>query len=145
MKFNSAMLQARFEEAKSALENFNPTQDLITDDIKELETFLKTASINHSISYSFKSTALPAHHEELLMWNHITKQIIYIHNAYGISCVSDMLRYYPRVNYNDKETLTEKPLLEMPYEVRKRLWEDNKLASFLSYIVERIHLKEHLS
>lgn len=143
MKFNSKALQASFDEAQSILERIKP-QDAVSEDIKELETFLKTLRLKESFTYNLKLNHTPAHEEELLVWNHKIERLLYIKNIYAVSCLSHDKGYYQHINYNDKEILIEVPLIDAPRELKKHIAEEDKLALFLSFLTQKLnhHRKE---
>jgi hypothetical protein len=145
MKFYSETLQASFNDAKPILESLSSIKDAIYEDIKELEAFLQTIHLNESFHFNLKAQSPLSRNEELLVWNHVSKRIIYIENRYGISCVShDKGYYYPRINFDDKQTLIEKPLIDTDFEIRKRVWQEGKLALFLSFITQRLNINESI-
>ena len=139
MKFHSKNLQSSFEHAKPILESLNSIEDAISEDIYELESYLKTIHLKESFSFHLQLPDTPAYQEELLVWNHYKQRIVYIKNSYSASCITHDKGYYPLINYNDKENLIEQPLIDAPFALKKLLWETDKLALFLSFLSQKLN------
>jgi hypothetical protein len=138
MKFNSKTLQASFEQAKPILEYFKH-QDAVSEDIHELELFLTNLHLKESFIFNLQFAHTATHEEELLIWAPRRQRLLYVKNRYNVTCLSHDKGYYQHINYNDKETLMEIPLLEAAAEIKKQIAEKDKLALFLSLFAQKIH------
>jgi hypothetical protein len=142
MKFNSKKLQAIFEKAQPILENLKP-QDALNEDIHELEVFLKTLHLKDSFVFNLRFANTPAYQEELLVWNHKIHALIYSKNSYKVSCLAHDKGYYQHINYNDKEIIMEVPLREAPFDIKKHIANEDKLALFLSMLTQTVNNQEN--
>lgn len=136
MKFNCKTLQNSFELAQPILERLKPL-DALSEDIQKLEHVLGSVHLQESFVFNLNFIHTPRYEEELLIWQYKQQRIIYIKNRYKVTCLSHVKGYYQHINYNDKETLLEMPLMEAPAEVKKHLAEQDKLALFLSLLTEQ--------
>lgn len=137
MKFNSKALQESFEQAKPILEGLKP-QDPISEDIQELEQFLQTMHLKESFTFNLKNPQIPAHHEELLIWNHHRQQLMYNKNSYKVTCLSHEKGYSKYIDYNNKEILLESQLIDAPASVKHYIAKEDKLALFLSCLTHKL-------
>jgi hypothetical protein len=142
MKFNSKSLQDSFEQAKPILEGLKP-QDPVSEDIHELELLLKTLHLKESFIFNLKFIHTLAHQEELLIWNHISQRLIYTKNTYKVTCLSHDKGYSQHINYNDKETLIEIPLIDASVEIKRHIAKEDKLALFLSLLTQNFNQTQH--
>lgn len=138
MKFNSKTLQASFEQAKPILEYFKP-KDAVSEDIHELELFLKNLHLKESFIFNLQFAHTVAHEEELLIWDHKIQRLLYVKNSYGVTCLSHDKGYYQHINYNDKEIVIEIPLVDAPADLKKHIAEKDKLALFLSLFAQKLN------
>lgn len=138
MKFHSKTLQATFEQAKPILERNTLIHDVICEDIQKLELFLKNILLNKAFSFNLHLPNTPAHQEELLVWEPEQQKILYIKNSYRASCIADAKGYSPRINYQEKENITEQALVDTDLSIKKQIWEHDKLALFLSLLTQKL-------
>jgi hypothetical protein len=138
MKFNSKSLQQSFEQAKPILDGLKP-MDPVSEDIHELERFLKTLHLKESFIFNLNFTNTPAYQEELLIWDNKSQRLIYTKNIYKVTCLSHEKGYYQHINYDDKETLIDTPLIDAPTEIKKQITEEDKLALFLSLLTQKFN------
>lgn len=143
MKFNSRTLQASFEQAQPILERFKPL-DALSEDVHELELFLKKLHLNESFIFNLNFSFTAAHEEELLVWDHNRQSLLYVKNQYAVTCLSHVKGYYQHINYNDKEVLIEIPLLEAANEIKKHIAKEEKLAHFLSLFARKLNNQPEL-
>lgn len=141
MKFHSQTLQSSFDEAKPILERLSSNDAAIAADILLLETYLKSVNFKESITYKIKSKDTLAHQEELLVWDHYQQKIFYIKNAFKALFVTTDKGYARKINYHDKETLVTEALTEASTALKKALWTNGVLASFLSFLTLKARAK----
>lgn len=137
MKFNSQTLQASFEALNPILESDEFIEKNVIEDIINLELFLKAYPIKESFFFNLRFKHTPAYQEELLVWDKRAQQIMYVKNTYTAACAAHEKGYYQYVNYNEKEVLIETPLLNADSALKKQIWDENKLAVFLTVLSKR--------
>lgn len=156
MKFSSVELQTAFDNSKSILENITLIKDTISEEIKFLEKFLKTQAIDDDFTYTITSPFNPISlnivydgehnnvctNEELLIWDSEKKRIIYQHNQYlPIDCINDGRVFF---SYETLSSLINRPLIETPFEIRKKVYERH-LSPYLLEITNKYRLAQQNS
>lgn len=132
MKFNSKTLQASFDAANPILETNEFVEEIANEDIIQLESYLKACPTKETFVFNLKFRDTPAYQEELLVWDKRKQQIVYVKNTYTAACRSHEKGYYQYINYNEKEVLTEIPLLRADLSLKRQIWVEDKLALFLT-------------
>jgi len=138
MKFNSATLQSSFEQSKPILDNIHQIKDSVSEDIKQLETYLRSLDLNETIVYRLAEHIFTHLADELLVWDHNKKRIVYIEDRYK---VNDDCHYHT-ADISSRETIVERPLIETPFDIRKRIYEEDHLSKFILFISKKYDLKK---
>ncbi|MBM4222332.1 MAG: hypothetical protein FJ161_00795 [Gammaproteobacteria bacterium] len=151
MKFNSETLQKSFEQSKMVLENIHNIKDLISEDIKKLEAYIKSLNLNETIDYIFSTSyiyigpnGIPSS-EKLIVWDHNKKRLLYVENQYEASswdvyCIEAYIDGDIGDEDNNKTTIIEKPLIETSFVTRKEVYESGELAKFLLFVKQRYEI-----
>ena len=154
MKFSSSHLQSCFDAAKPILDNIDKTKNMISEDIRELEAYLKSISINESIDYiATNPSSLNAFRpngvnhngiafEEILRWDHKVKRLIYLRNEYQASL--DNFDNPPvEIDWSSVKKSVEKPLIEAPFEIRKYMYINEHLGKFITEVSNNFCLSDN--
>lgn len=147
MKFSSVELQNAFEKAKPVLESIVKTKNIVSEEIKLLETFLQSQSITDFFSIQITNPYYPINltlglndelvsNEERLIWDAEKKRIIYQHNQYKSESVEDGTVLF---DSETKKNLLCKPLIETSFDIRKKVYE-KYLSVFLLEITAKYEL-----
>lgn len=156
MKFNSPKLQECFDSVKPILDKIPEIQNSISSDIQELEKYLKSIDINETISYlasdpaqtcnviceyfsSATGTGKGIAIEEVLVWDHIKKRLMYVKDEYEADVDIDDEPMSVKLNVSTAKNITNKPLIETSFDIRKKMHEHH-LNSFLSVIANKFKI-----
>lgn len=144
MKFNSQKLQQCFDLAKPVLDSINETKNQVSNDIKNLEKYLISLNISESFNIIVTSSAcyeesfendLQTDLEELLLWSGDVQRLIFrkVYSYYDI--IRCETGYPERLAFKFTQE-EDKPLIEMPFYVRKKIAEEDHLVKLLSIITK---------
>ncbi|HAT9283371.1 TPA: hypothetical protein JBC15_12625 [Legionella pneumophila subsp. pneumophila] len=157
MNFSSNEIQLAFEKAKPVIENITHIKNTISEEIKFIEKFFQSHAISENHTLQIRDPSLPCNvtkgadeglvaNEELLIWDAEKKRIIFQHNQY---IFDDYICYesagtYVEYDVEGKNIISSRPLIEMPFDVRKKVYEFH-LSKFLLDISSRYKLNEKSS
>ncbi|QBR83834.1 hypothetical protein E3983_05415 [Legionella israelensis] len=129
--FNSQKLQSAFEASKNTLENINKIKNNISNDIKTFESHLKSLHINENFIYKISGSNMTLE-EIFLLWDDEKQRLIYKETRFLLEDYEDhdyRCSIADRHLFEPKKTIIERPLIEMPFDVRKMAFEH--LSDFL--------------
>lgn len=154
MKFNSPYLQSCFDTNKSVLDNINEIKNSISNDIKQLENYLKSINIGESVSYiatnpeQVQNYYEPISVEEKLTWDKIQNRLIYSKSEYQGEVdyyQNDTYMPYVSIDLPSRKIIIEKPLIETPFETRKHVYESGYLGDFLSHVASKFSINKKIN
>ncbi len=147
MKFNSQKLQQCFDLARPVLDSINDTKNQVSNDIKNLEKYLASLNIKDSFAIITTPSTYVAdyfvkdqevHCLEQLLWDGGIQRLVSqrIYHYYNILRCPE-IGYPLGVAFDSIKDIVGKPLIEMPYNVRKRMVEEDHLIKLLSMITQK--------
>jgi len=131
IQFNSPELRSVYEESKNILDRIVNYRDMISDDIRNLESLLKECHLGDAIYYCVDQVQDDFDRDIIrsdnIAWDPKKKRLMFVK-------IEQTLIDYEPVTFNPPHTLSEKPLIELPFDLRKKF--HKLLPKFLSHIVK---------